>query len=147
MFPFTAETKYHLVWKTYKNFDGSTFARIDRNPKRCPPPLVHFIKKFFEHTIHLYNGIQLISLLHSFLIQRITDRNGITSIRCMMLSWRHCHLYQDLSLSWQCVGARLTATPIDVNVERMVDRSVQKCASVTTVKMWSQMAFSIYVIM
>ena len=69
-----------MVGQTYQNLDVTTFPRINRNPKRCLSPLAHFIKKFFEHTIHLWNGIQFISLLHSCLIQRIMDRNGIINM-------------------------------------------------------------------
>ena len=74
------------VWQTHQNLDGITFSRINRNLKRCPLPLVHFVKRPFEHTIHLYNRSQLISLLDSCLIQRIIDVNRIINIRCMMLS-------------------------------------------------------------
>ena len=62
------------------------FSKNQSESQKMPSPLVHFIKRLFEHTIHLYNGSQLISLLHSCLIQMIMDENWINNIRCMMLS-------------------------------------------------------------
>ena len=44
------------------------FSKNQSESQKIPPPQVHFIKKFFEHTIHLYIGCQVISLLRSCLI-------------------------------------------------------------------------------